>query len=181
VALAFKIDPEFDEGFSSHPRITQLPKVSRRNSQVSPFIADAESDGDGAAVTMAEVRVLPRQPKFPVWLKVLMGIQQGSTVITGGLVATTLVVYSWTVYVDNMVYRTFQQLEQSKTQTQQMTTANETLKHNMALQAESTTSGLTAHQPQNTLFVKPSPSRTLPATQPTTNPTPNPMPLPLGY
>jgi hypothetical protein len=181
VALAFKIDPEFYEDTSSHTQATHLPKFSQQLSPSPSHPSASDADlSQGATVKMAEVRALPRQPKFPLWLKVLMGVQQGSTFITGGLVATTLVVYSWTVYVDNMVYRTFHQLDNLKTQTQQMTTANETLKNNMALQATSDTSHLTAHQPKQAVFVKPSPSRVIP-TQPSTPQAPNSMPMPLGY
>ncbi|MEA5465592.1 hypothetical protein VB741_17835 [Leptothoe sp. PORK10 BA2] len=129
----------------------------------------------------AEVRQLPKAPQLPLGLKLLVGVQQGSTVLTGGLVATALVIYSWTVYLDKTVARSFQHLESLKVSTQQVTTANETLKHSMAQQAESPASGLQPLEPKRAIFVSPAPPRQLvkpdlvePKVQP-------PMPHPLGY
>ncbi len=128
----------------------------------------------------AEVRQLPKAPKLPLGLKLLVGVQQGSTVLTGGLVATALVIYSWTVYLDKTVARSFQHLESLKVSTQQVTTANETLKHSMAQQAESPASGFRPFEPKRAIFVSPAPARSLakPGLKPQGQ---APMPHPLGY
>ena len=128
----------------------------------------------------AEVRQLPTSPRLPLGLKLLVGIQQGSTVVTGGLVASALVIYSWTVYLDQSVARSFQYLEALKVSTQQMTTANETLKHSMAQQAESPGAGLEPLEPEGAIFVSPAALR--PSVEPEV-PMEKPfsMPHPLGY
>lgn len=128
----------------------------------------------------AEVRQLPTSPRLPLGLKLLVGIQQGSTVVTGGLVATALVVYSWTVYLDKSVARSFQHLEALKVSTQQMTTANETLKHSMAQQAESPGAGFKPLEPEGAIFVSPAALR--PSVEPEAPVEKRfSMPHPLGY
>ena len=128
----------------------------------------------------AEVKQLPKTPRLPLGLKLLVGVQQGSTVLTGGLVATALVIYSWTVYLDKTVARSFQNLETLKVSTQQVTTANETLKHSMAQQAESPAAGFKPLEPKRAIFLSPAPARPLvkPELEPKVH---SPMPHPLGY
>ena len=130
--------------------------------------------------TPANVRQLPTAPRLPLGLKLLVGVQQGSTVITGGLVATALVIYSWTVYLDQTVARSFQRLEYLKASIQQVTTANATLKNSMAEQAESPAAGFKPFEPKRAIFVQSAPPR--PSVEPDVEPeTPRPMPHPLGY
>lgn len=132
------------------------------------------------AGTPAEVRQLPKSPRLPLGLKLLVGIQQGSTVVTGGLVATALVIYSWTVYLDKTLAHSFQHLEGLKVSTQQMTTANETLKHSMAKQAESPMAGFKPFEPERAIFVAPAQPR--PSVAPVQAPEQqSSMPHPLGY
>ncbi|MEM8611583.1 MAG: hypothetical protein AAGF93_06160 [Cyanobacteria bacterium P01_H01_bin.105] len=128
----------------------------------------------------AEVSQLPASPRLPLGLKLLVGVQQGSTVITGGLVATALVVYSWTVYLDKTVARSFHQLETLKASIQQVTTVNATLKNSMAEQAESPASGFKPFDPERVIFVAPAPAR--PSVELSVEPEVQaPMPHPLGY
>lgn len=128
----------------------------------------------------AEVKQLPKVPRLPLGLKILVGVQQGSTVVTGGLVATALIIYSWTVYLDKTVARSFQHLEALKVSTQQVTTANETLKNSMAEQAESPYAGFTPFEPRRAIFLSPAPAR--PSVEPDLEPDKHaPMPHPLGY
>jgi len=106
------------------------------------------------------VTQLPRQSlRLPLWLKLLVFAQQGSTVVAGGLMGAALMVYSWTVYVDKMVFRTSRQLEALQTETQQITTTNETLKHSKAKQAASSHSWLQFPQPNRAIFLAPAPLR----------------------
>ena len=128
----------------------------------------------------AEVKQLPK-PRLPLGLKLLVGVQQGSTVLTGGLVATALIIYSWTVYLDKAVARSFNRLDVLKASIQQVTTANATLKNNMAEQAESPTAGLKPFEPKRAIFLSPAPAR--PSVEPDLeHPTPDPIPRhPLGY
>ncbi|MBE9067139.1 hypothetical protein IQ260_10775 [Leptolyngbya cf. ectocarpi LEGE 11479] len=153
--------------------------------------ADREAAGGAAGASVrelfravpgqeAEVKHLPKVPRLPLGLKMLVGVQQSSTVLTGGLVATALIIYSWTVYLDKSIARSFQNLEALKVSTQQVTTANETLKNSMAEQAESPTAGFTPFEPKRAIFLSPAPAR--PSVEPFAEPDNNaPMPHPLGY
>lgn len=133
-----------------------------------------------AVAAPADVAQLPKKPRLPLGLKLLVGVQQGSTVLTGGLVATALVIYSWTVYLDKTVARSFQHLETLKVATQQVTTANETLKHSMAKQAESPAAGFKPFEPKRAIFLSPAPAR--PSIEPSLeSEAQSPMPHPLGY
>ncbi|MGD1951548.1 MAG: hypothetical protein ACFB14_18155 [Leptolyngbyaceae cyanobacterium] len=157
-----------------HPSSSSKPSPSRRR-RLSPVQQPAET-----AARPAEVRQLPTSPRLPLGLKLLVGVQQGSTLLTGGLVATALVVYSWTVYLDQTVARSFQRLEHLKASIQQVTTANATLKNSMAEQAESPAAGFKPFEPKRAIFVQSAPPR--PSVEPDAEPeTPRPMPHPLGY
>lgn len=168
------------------------PVASKKRSSASSARADApvRAAAAGAAGDRelfqavpgrgAEVKQLPRVPRLPLGLKLLVGVQQGSTVLTGGLVATALIIYSWTVYLDKSIARSFQHLEALKVSTQQVTTANETLKNSMAEQAESPAAGFTPFEPKRAIFLSPAPAR--PSVEP--GPAPDksaPMSHPLGY
>ncbi|MEM8806537.1 MAG: hypothetical protein AAGF01_10970 [Cyanobacteria bacterium P01_G01_bin.38] len=163
MALAFKIDPDAqaesrrrhlyaaDSKQTQTPsKVTILPQVPRPARRVSV----------AADTTVTE---LPKKKlQLPLWLTILVRLQQGSTLVTGGLVAAALVIYSWTVYVDKMVVRTYLQLEALRAENQQVTTANETLKHNIAQQAAEAGSGLNSFHPKRAIFLNSAPSR-LPA------------------
>ena len=149
------------------PRQTNLPRVPRQPAKPAP-------------TAPAEVKQLPKKPRLPLGFKLLVGVQQGSTVLTGSLVATALVIYSWTVYLDKSVARAFEHLETLKVATQQVTTANETLKHSMAEQAESPDAGFKHLEPKRAIFLSPAPAR--PSVQPSVKiETPASTPHPLGY
>lgn len=166
-----------------HPIKSFPKKFSSTSAQAIPRMSVSQSAQAVPDKGMpAEVKQLPKTPRLPLGLKLLVGVQQGSTVLTGGLVATALVIYSWTVYLDKTVARAFQHLETLKVSTQQVTTANETLKNNMAEQAESPAAGFRPFEPKRAIFLAPAPVR--PSVEPSIEPsepnTPS-MPHPLGY
>lgn len=190
MGFAVRADQDRDDNFGGstaqnlvllHP-VTSLPRTITPVSAQAVARVPMEAPADTAAQPRvpAEVRQLPRAPKLPLGLKLLVGIQQSSTVLTGSLVATALVIYSWTVYLDKTVARSFQHLETLKVSTQQVTTANETLKHSMAQQAESPASGFQPFEPNRVIFVPPATPR--PLVKPGLKPQGQaPMPHPLGY
>jgi hypothetical protein len=120
---------------------------------------------------------LPSKIKLPLGLKLLNRIQQGSTIVTGFLITGALLVYGSTVYVDKSTSRSVAQLDALQGESQQLTSANEALKQNLAEQATRPDSGLKPYQAGDTLFVAPAPRRD--STQ-TVEPAPE-MPVPLGY
>ncbi|NEP63095.1 MAG: hypothetical protein F6K31_40350 [Symploca sp. SIO2G7] len=141
---------------------------------------EMSASGRATVFAPAEVKQLSRARRLPLGLKLLVGIQQGSTVLTGGLVAAALVIYSWTVYLDKTVAHAFQHLEALKVSTQQVTTANETLKHSMAEQAESPAAGFEPFEPKRAIFLPQAPVRPLVETSIDSS-TEVSMPHPLGY
>lgn len=127
------------------------------------------------------VTPLPTRPRLPLWLKVLGGLQRGTTVGTGCLVAAALATYSWTVYIDSAVSRTSSRLDQLESQAQQMTSANEALKHSIAEQAESPAAKLQDFKPSDTIFLTPEPRRPAVKPSPLSPFAQRKMPRPLGY
>ncbi len=162
--------------------VTLLSKAGSRGVKMaSARLSLVDSAAPQSRATPAEVKQLPTTPRLPLGLKLLVGVQQGSTVITGGLVGIALVIYSWTVYLDKSVARAFRDLESLKVSTQQVTTANETLKHSMAEQAESPTAGFAPFEPKRAIFVAPAPARPSVESSLELEASPVPMPYPLGY
>ncbi|MEO0459006.1 MAG: hypothetical protein AAF152_20825 [Cyanobacteria bacterium P01_A01_bin.114] len=205
MALAFKIDP--DTQAESRRRHLQAAdsKRSDDNNKVAllPQVPQPAKRVSIAADAPTVTELPKKKPQLPLWLTILVRLQQGSTVVTGGLVAAALVIYSWTVYVDKMVGRTYLQLEALRTENQQVTTANETLKHNIAQQAAEAGAGFKPFHPKHAIFLDSAPSRlpssfaeaekaapeTQSKSQSETQPGGNPdidaaeatMPYPLGY
>ncbi len=102
---------------------------------------------------------LPKQPRLPLGLRVLHRFQQGSTVLTGLLVTSALVVYGSSVYLDRSTNQAMAQLNALQSESQQLSTANESIKQSLAEQAVKEDSGLQPYQPDDMLFIKPEPRR----------------------
>ncbi|MGD1853038.1 MAG: hypothetical protein ACFB2W_02200 [Leptolyngbyaceae cyanobacterium] len=180
MGFAVRADQDKAETVTGVSRQNLVLLRSSSKSTVKPFSGASVRAIPSTPATPADVRQLPKTPRLPLGLKLLVGVQQGSTVITGGLVATALVIYSWTVYLDKTVARSFQHLEGLKVATQQVTTANETLKHSMAEHAESPAAGFKPLEPKRTIFLSPAPPR--PSVERSAEPEAKaPMPHPLGY
>ncbi len=120
-------------------------------------------------------------PKSPLWLRSLLFVQRSSDVITFCLVAITLTVYSWTVYTQQQWSQEYRKLETLQRHERHLTTTNETLKDQLAQQAENPETGLVTPTTANTIYLPPArqetqaaPTPPLPETQPTTS-------MPLGY
>ena len=122
---------------------------------------------------------LPKQPKLPLRLRLLNGLQHGSAIVTSLLVTGALVVYGSTVYVDKSTQRALIQLDTLQGESQQLTSANEAIKESLAEQATQPDSGLKPYDTGDMLFLTPEPlrKRAVPA-QPAA---PAELPGPLGY
>ncbi|MEO0541974.1 MAG: hypothetical protein AAFZ80_14085 [Cyanobacteria bacterium P01_A01_bin.105] len=156
---------------------------NRPGSGSSPGASPESKLGPKLGSRRSSVTALPRHSRqWPWWLKGLVVAQQSSTVLAGGLMAAALMVYSSTVYVDKMVFRTSRELEALKAETQQMTTANETLKHSLAERAAAPRSAFRDYQPDQALFLTPAPARSVTLDEAQTDATTlAEMPRPLGY
>ncbi len=107
--------------------------------------------------------LLPKQPKLSLGLQLLHRFQQGSTVVTSLLVTGALAVYGSTVYVDKSTHRALVQLDALQGESQQLTSANESIKESLAKQATQEGSGLEPYESGDVLFLAPEPLRESPA------------------
>lgn len=103
--------------------------------------------------SLTTIAPLPKPSPRPLWLKLLLRCQQGSTVVTGTLMLSLLAVYSSTVSLNSQVSQGTQQLADFHRDRQQLTAANEVLKHHMAEQAEAPGAGLNIRHPNSMLFL----------------------------
>ena len=120
---------------------------------------------------------LPKQPNLPLGLKLLNRLQQGSAIVTSLLVTSALVVYGSTVYVEKSTQRALIRLDTLQGESQQLTSANESIKESLAEQAVQPDSGLEPYEAGDMLFLTPEPLRK--GAEPA--PPAAEMPGPLGY
>ena len=97
----------------------------------------------------------------PIWLKVLVAVQRGSTPITFFLVVAVLIAYGWSVYTQRAWSKAYREFAQLQRQERQLTATSEARKYQLAQQAESATAGLVRRNPTNVIFLEPEPSRNL--------------------
>jgi len=95
----------------------------------------------------------------PIWLSSLLFLQRSSDVVTFILVATTLTIYSWTVYTQQQWTKEYQKLETLQRHERHLTTTNAVIKDQLAQQAENPATGLVTPTPANTIFLPPAPQR----------------------
>jgi hypothetical protein len=75
-------------------------------------------------------------------------------VITFCLLGSTLGIYAWTVYIPKVWDKEFGKLETLQRHERHLLSTNETLKHQLAQQAEKPETGLTHPQPFQTIFLQ---------------------------
>lgn len=80
-----------------------------------------------------------------------------SSALAASLVALTLVSYGTSVYVNRQLNQASQRLNHLQRSEQQLTTANEVLKNHLAHQVERGELGFHPPQPNNVIFLKPTP------------------------
>ncbi len=103
--------------------------------------------------------LLPKKAKLPLGLTLLNRLQQSSTIVTGLLVTGALIAYGSTVYVDKSTSHALVQLDELQGESQQLTSANESIKQSLAEQAIQEDSGLEPYESGDVLFLKPEPLR----------------------
>ena len=96
--------------------------------------------------------------KKPGWLRFLLLIQHGSSLVTLCLVISTLIVYAGVVYSQQQWSSNYEQLKKLQRTYRHLIATNESLKNQLAEQAEQPETGLVAPDPDNTI-VLPSPSQ----------------------
>ncbi len=134
----------------------------RRRQQTQP-LAKAPvkplSNSTPETIKLEVVEILPSQAPQPLWLRSLVTLQQASSVLAGAVVGITLSVYSLTAYREAAWTQEYATLEQLRTQEQQLRTANEVLKHQIAETAQQDDTGLVERQPLDMIFLRPAAPR----------------------
>ncbi|ACK65239.1 conserved hypothetical protein [Rippkaea orientalis PCC 8801] len=100
-------------------------------------------------------QISPRRQQLPESLQFLLLIQKSSSTLTFALVTLTLIVYGWTVCVPSLWSQEFRRLTKLQQDERQLVGTNETLKHQLAEQAQKPGSGLTQPHPSQSIFLPP--------------------------
>ncbi|MDZ8257678.1 hypothetical protein [Nostoc sp. ChiQUE01b] len=126
---------------------------------------------------------MPNSGATPLWLLRLYTFHRYSSVVAFLLVASTLAVYAWTVYSQELWGQSYRRLQSLQRHERLLTTTNATLKNKMANEAEQPTAGLVSPTPEGMIFLPPASQSRKPALPNTTpNSETQPQTLsPLGY
>lgn len=144
---------DLNSRFSSHPsRRTLRTRSPQATHPVSINSTRRRGSADGVVHSF-------RPKAKPLWLKLLLRLQQGSSLVTLSLILGVLATYGWTVYLQQQWGEAYESLETLKKQERQLVSANELLKNEMAEQAEKPTTGLLLPDPSNAIFLTPAPQR----------------------
>ncbi|MEY3826897.1 MAG: hypothetical protein RLZZ148_1715 [Cyanobacteriota bacterium] len=104
--------------------------------------------------TQAKVKTLnAKKPRFPNHVIVLMALEKAMSGVALTLLAGSLGFYAWTVYLPKLWSREYQKLETLQRHERQIIATNESLKHQLAQQAEKPETGLTNPQPAQSIFI----------------------------
>jgi hypothetical protein len=130
----------------------------------------------------ANVSQLPQPHPVPTWLKSLLTIQRGTGILFGSVFGSSMIVYGYTVYTQDLWRHQHGQLQRLQVQERQQGVMDENLKHQMAEAAEQPNSGLVSPTPKQLVFIPSSPSRpTKSAPKPTQSKPASAPKAPLGY
>lgn len=165
---------------ASPSSVTPIRRRRPRTANLSESQPGIEGVKPASSPDEAVVHPFPQQK--PLWLTVLLKLQQGSSIATFALIAGGMMVYGWTVYIQQQWGQQYEELEALKKQERQLISANEVLKNQMAEQAESPTAGLLLPDPNNAIFLAPAPQRpAVKSSLPPVPPSKSSSHRPLGY
>jgi hypothetical protein len=168
---------------SSSRRQSETSSSGRQRGQTKKAGANPKSSSSNKKTTN-RMPVMPPGDALPMWLLKLNSLHRYSGIVTFLLVASTLVVYGWTVYSQQLWGQTYRKIQNLQRQERQLTTTNEVLKNRAANQAEKPTSGLVPPSPSGQIFLRPAPDNPPSQSWLTPQPQPNTQPQntpPLGY
>ncbi len=147
--------------------------------EFSPLVAVPDLPPPAVQAT-ATVERLPIPTELPLWLRVFMGIQQGTLFLSCGLAAAVLAAYAWNVYSQQSWGEVYQELQLLRRNERQLISANEILRNQLAQQAEQAGTGLVNPKPQHMIFLEP--AAIAPAPVAATDPSPlRNQEEPIGY
>jgi hypothetical protein len=128
------------------------------------------------------VPVMPSAESVPSWLLRFYALHRHSSIVAFLLVATTLMVYGWTVYSQQLWSQSYRHLQNLQRHERQLMTTNEVLKNKMAQEAERPSAKLVSPTPSGMIFWNPAPveSKSVANTTPNSE-IPLQTPNPVGY
>ena len=127
------------------------------------------------------VPILASSRSAPSWLLRLCALQRRSCVVTFLLVATLVTIYGSTAYSQQRWSQEYRKLVNLQSDERHLTTTNEVLKNQMALQAEQPATELVPLNPAAAIFLPSAPQRPDRAATKATAQTKQLTPIPLGY
>ncbi len=136
------------ERFFNAPR-TSRPRKSRQRRNLGESIPLAM---ENATITLESSPVFSQNP-LPTGLQVLISFQKTTSWATLGLVGMALTLYGLTVYTPIQWSREFAKLKTLQQTERQLIANTESLKHQLAQQAEKPNSGLVKSSPQQNIFL----------------------------
>ncbi|WRH66880.1 MAG: hypothetical protein RSE13_25875 [Planktothrix sp. GU0601_MAG3] len=193
MTVAFKSSPSPQRRISSP---VDLPSIQ---SKVVPFNQARKKRVQAALMTSLPlvnppspipsstvVKALPQPQPKPFWLTSIIAVQKVSSVVTSLIIGSTLTVYGLTVYGESSWTQEYPKLEKLRATEQQLRTAQELLKNQIAIAADEPTTGLVIPQPNDMIYVEPAKPRPQPSPETTAviklDPSPHPtLNRPLGY
>lgn len=164
-----------------HPsrKTSRKPQGSQVKSSQAPRSSASKTISPRA--TGQKVHRINTSGNLPNWLRSLIILQRCSDLITFLLFAGIITVYSWTVYTQQQWTQEYRKLETLQRNERNLTTANESLKNELAQQAESPATGLVTPNTANTILLPPAPQRQFVAPPSHTYKSDSPVKTPLGY
>ncbi|GEA27372.1 hypothetical protein MiAbW_01935 [Microcystis aeruginosa NIES-4325] len=140
---------------AAHKPYIPVP-VSRQKSQGSQRRPQSPvNQATPTAKSAARVPLSPTEKQVASrQLRSLYLLERIVAVITFCLLGSTLGMYAWTVYIPKVWDKEFGKLETLQRHERHLLATNETLKHQLAQQAEKPETGLTHPQPFQTIFLQ---------------------------
>ncbi len=98
-----------------------------------------------------------KKPPLPSHLRSLNALQKVLSLVTLSLMTSALGFYAWTIYVPKVWDEEYSKLEKLERYERYLLTTNETLKQQLAQQAEKPEAGLTPAKPEQAIFLPSNP------------------------
>ncbi len=133
--------------------------MSRSNSPAPHQRANMTQVPVVAVHQQQRVRQLNYYRSVPTWLRSLLTLQRGATLIFGIVFGLSAIGYGYTVYTQDVWKQQHRQLKQFQTQERQQGVMNEHLKHQLAIAAEQPNNKLLPPDPKQIVFVPSAPLR----------------------
>ena len=163
---------------SSYPNpLPRRPRPSRSKSATAPLPQRSLQVAPSVA-SRPKVTSLTKALELPLWLRLILAIQQSSSLLVMILGVLTLGSYASVVYSQHRWGQTYETLEGLRQEEYQVTAINESLKEHLVSTAAKTP-GMKCPDPSDLVFVQPTEPRPAVETPPT-----NTVPattFPLGY